>query len=149
MYSAEEYFERIKSSFLELYGTRIDFLRDSGVYRTPLYDFLRRMPKGADLHAHADAILPMDEQVAFLKDHPELVITPEWQIHYSGLGAPYGSRTMAECLEDGMKVEASAAIGLSRALRRAVTSGIGSKGFLQSAAPSAPARRSSRITTPA
>ena len=101
---AQQY-ESIKASFREEFGTSIDFLRDTAVYQTPLYDFLRRMPKGGDLHAHADAILPMAEQVAFLADHPELVITPQWQIHYSGLGAPYGSRTMAECLADGLTVE--------------------------------------------
>lgn len=102
---AAEHFEALKASFREQFGTRIDFLRDLGVYDTPLYDFLLRMPKGADLHAHADAILPMDLQVEFLRDHPELVITPAWQIHYFGLGAPYGSRTMEECLADGLTVE--------------------------------------------
>ena len=105
MYNVAEHYESLKASFRNQFGTSIDFLRDLGVYDTPLYDFLRRMPKGADLHAHADAILPMDEQVAFLRDHPELVITPQWQIHYFGLGAPYGSRTMEECLADGVTVE--------------------------------------------
>ena len=100
-----EHFESIKSAFRKEFGTSIDFLRDVSVYQTPLYDFLLRMPKGADLHAHADAILPMAEQVKFLADHKELVITPQWQIHYSGLGAPYGSRTMEECLADGLTVE--------------------------------------------
>ena len=100
-----EHYESLKASFREQFGTRIDFLRQPEVYETPLYGFLRRMPKGADLHAHADAILPMEEQVAFLADHPELVITPEWQIHYFGLGAPYGSRTMKECLDEGLTVE--------------------------------------------
>ncbi|MBO4605171.1 MAG: hypothetical protein J5667_01350 [Bacteroidales bacterium] len=98
-------FESLKTAFKEQFGTRIDFLRDSAVYSSPLYMFLRALPKGADLHAHADAILPMSEQVAFLKDHPELVITPEWQIHYTGVGAPYGSRTMSECLDEGLTVE--------------------------------------------
>lgn len=98
-------FDHLRSEFRSKFGTRINFLRDRAVYESPLYDFLRRMPKGADLHAHADAILPMDQQVDFLKDHPELVITPQWQIHYTGIGAPYGSRTMAECLADGLTVE--------------------------------------------
>jgi adenosine deaminase len=98
-------FEAIKAAFKEQFGTRIDFLRDKEVYSTPLFKFLRSLPKGADLHAHADAILPIADQVEFLKDHPELVITPEWQIHYSGVGAPYGSRTMEECLAEGLTVE--------------------------------------------
>ena len=98
-------FDNLRQDFRAQHGTCINFLRDGAVYDTPLYDFLLRMPKGADLHAHADAILPMELQVAFLKDHPELVITPQWQIHYTGIGAPYGSRTMAECLEDGLTVE--------------------------------------------
>lgn len=101
----EQYFNRIKAAFREQFGTRIDFLRDNAVYTTPLYRFLEQMPKGADLHAHADAILPMELQVEFLRDHPELVITPQWQIHYTGIGAPYGSRTMAECLDEGLTVE--------------------------------------------
>ena len=101
----EQHYEELKRNFVSEFGTSIDFLKDTAVYQTPLYDFLLRMPKGADLHAHADAILPMAEQVAFLADHPELVITPQWQIHYTGLGAPYGSRTMAECLSDGLTVE--------------------------------------------
>ena len=98
-------FESLKTAFKEQFGTRIDFLRDTEVYSSPLFKFLRSLPKGADLHAHADAILPISEQVNFLKDHPELVITPEWQIHYSGVGAPYGSRTMEECLAEGLTVE--------------------------------------------
>ncbi len=98
-------FEALKAAFKEQFGTRVDFLRDTEVYSSPLFKFLRSLPKGADLHAHADAILPISEQVNFLKDHPELVITPEWQIHYSGVGAPYGSRTMEECLAEGLTVE--------------------------------------------
>lgn len=98
-------FEALKAAFKEQFGTCIDFLRDTEVYSSPLFKFLRSLPKGADLHAHADAILPIAEQVEFLKDHPELVITPEWQIHYSGVGAPYGSRTMEECLAEGLTVE--------------------------------------------
>lgn len=100
-----EHFDRLRADFRAQFGSRIDMLRDQAVYDSPLYDFLLRMPKGADLHAHADAILPMELQVEFLRDHPELVITPEWQIHYTGIGAPYGSRTMAECLSDGLTVE--------------------------------------------
>ena len=101
----EQYFNSIKAAFREQFGTRINFLKDHDVYQTPLYRFLEQMPKGGDLHAHADAILPMELQVAFLRDHPELVITPQWQIHYTGIGAPYGSRTMAECLDEGLTVE--------------------------------------------
>lgn len=97
-------FEQMKADFKAKFGTSFDFLKDTGIYETPLYKFLERMPKGADLHAHADAILPMDLQVEFLKDHPELVITPDWQIRFIGPGAPYGSRNMKECLEDGLTV---------------------------------------------
>ena len=100
-----EHFESIKSSFRAQFGTTLDFLRNGAIYDTPLYRFLDRMPKGSDLHAHADAILPIPEQVRFLEDHPELVITPEWQIRYSGVGAPYGSRTMSECLAEGLSVD--------------------------------------------
>ncbi len=98
-------FEKLKADFRAVYGTAPDFLRDRGIYDTPLYKFLEAMPKGGDLHVHADAALPMDQHVEFLKDHPELLITPEWQIRYAGPGAPYGSRTMAECLADGLTVE--------------------------------------------
>ena len=98
-------FDEMKADFKAKFGTSFDFLKDTGIYETPLYKFLERMPKGADLHAHADAILPMDLQVEFLKDHPELVITPDWQIRFIGPGAPYGSRNMKECLEDGLTVE--------------------------------------------
>ena len=65
-------FEQMKADFKAKFGTSFDFLKDTGTYETPLYKFLERMPKGADLHAHADAILPMDLQVEFLKDHPAL-----------------------------------------------------------------------------
>ena len=98
-------FDEMKADFKAKFGTSFDFLKDTGIYETPLYKFLERMPKGADLHAHADAILPMDLQVEFLKDHPELVITPDWQIKFIGPGAPYGSRNMKECLEDGLTVD--------------------------------------------
>ena len=98
-------FEQMKADFKAKFGTSFDFLKDTGIYETPLYKFLERMPKGADLHAHADAILPMNLQVEFLKDHPELVITPDWQIRFIGPGAPYGSRNMKECLEDGLTVD--------------------------------------------
>ena len=98
-------FEQMKADFRASFGTEFDFLRDKGIYDTPLYKFLERMPKGSDLHAHADAILPIELQVEFLLDHPELLITPEWQIRYIGPGAPYGSRTMKECLGEGLTVE--------------------------------------------
>ena len=98
-------FEKMKADFRGRFGTSFDFLKDHTIYESPLYKFLERMPKGADLHAHADAVLPMALQVEFLKDHPELVITPEWQIRFIGPGAPYGSRTMKECLDDGLTVE--------------------------------------------
>ena len=101
----DQLFERLKADFRTQFGTSFDFLRDTAIYDTPLYKFLERMPKGADLHAHADAILPMEMQVEFLKDHHELVITPEWQIRFIGPGAPYGSRTMKECLDDGLTVD--------------------------------------------
>ena len=87
-------FEQLKSDFRAQFGTSFDLLRDTAIYDTSLYKFLERMPKGADLHAHADAILPMDMQVEFLKDHPELVITPEWEIRFIGPGAPYGSHSI-------------------------------------------------------
>ena len=45
----------------------------------------------------SEATSGMDMQVEFLKDHPELVITPEWEIRFIGPGAPYGSRTMQWC----------------------------------------------------
>ena len=95
-------FQEMKADFKARFGTSFDFLKDTAIYETPLYKFLERMPKGADLHAHADAILPMALQVEFLKDHPELVITPDWQIRFIGPGVPYGSRNMAECLDDGL-----------------------------------------------
>ena len=100
-----QHFETIKAEFVSKFGTSFDFLRDTAVYDTDLYRFLDGMPKGGDLHAHADAILPMEEQVRFLEDHPELVITPEWQIRYCGIGAPYGSRSMSEWLAEGHTVE--------------------------------------------
>ena len=98
-------FEKMKADFRAAFGTSFDFLRDRAIYDTPLYRFLERMPKGSDLHAHADAVLPMELQVEFLKDHPELVITPDWQIRFIGPGVPYGSRTMKECLEDGLTAD--------------------------------------------
>ena len=101
----EHQFRQMKDDFRVRFGTEFDFLRDKGIYDTPLYKFLERMPKGSDLHAHADAILPMDLQVEFLRDHPELLITPEWQIRYIGPGAPYGSRTMQECRDAGVAVD--------------------------------------------
>ena len=102
-------FENLKREFREQYPGAIDFLRDTGIYRTELFDLLKRMPKGADLHAHADAILPIREQVGFLIDHPELVIGAEagnfGQIrHIGGSPPPEGFLTMEECLAKGHTV---------------------------------------------
>lgn len=107
----KEHFESLKREFLAAYpqGARLDFLRDTGIYKTGLYEFLRRMPKGADLHAHADAIFPIREQVRFLADHPELVVGIDadnfGQIRYAGVGMAEGFVTMKECLESGYTVD--------------------------------------------
>ena len=98
-------FELLKKDFRSRLGTRLDFLGTPEIFETGLYKFLESLPKGADLHVHADAALPMDLQVAFLADHPELLITPEWQIRYAGPGVPYGRRTMQECLAQGLGVD--------------------------------------------
>lgn len=103
-------FERLKTQLRRDIGTRIDFLRDNSVYDTELYRLIRALPKGADLHAHADAILPIDEQVAFMADHPELVVRMDGplpgMIRYRGEGAADpGFRTMRELLDGGATVE--------------------------------------------
>ena len=107
----ERHFESLKQDFLRKtgQGAKLDFLRDAYIYETPLFDFLKRMPKGADLHAHADAILPIREQVQFLLDHPELVIATvgplRGQIRYAGDGARVNCHTMRECLDAGWTLE--------------------------------------------
>lgn len=104
-------FELLKKDFLERTGkgATLDFLRDSYIYESPLFAFLKKMPKGAELHAHADAILPIREQVQFLLDHPELVIATDGplrgQIRYAGDGPRMGCKTMKECLESGWTIE--------------------------------------------
>lgn len=107
----KQHFESLKRDFLAEFPqwNHPDFLRDSGIYRSGLYGFLKRMPKGADLHAHADAILPIREQVKFLCDHPELVVGIDadnfGRIRYAGVGMDEGYCTMKECLDSGYSVE--------------------------------------------
>ena len=106
----ESYFQEIKAGFRKQFGTEFSFLGNTGIYDTPLYRFLEKMPKATDLHTHGDSILPLAEQIAFLKDHPELVITPSWEIRFAGPGVPYGSRTMRECIAEGLTEEDFAAV---------------------------------------
>ena len=106
----KQHYEQLKAAFRRYIGSRIDFLRNPAVYGTELYQLIHSLPKGADLHAHADAILPMDLQVAFLADHPELVIRMDGPlpglIRYRGdAPAEFGFRTMKELLEAGATVD--------------------------------------------
>lgn len=106
----KQHYEQLKAEFRRNVGTRIDFLRDPSVYDSELFRLIQSLPKGADLHAHADAILPMAQQVAFLADHPELVIRMDGplpgMIRYRGEGqADDGFHPMRELLDAGLTVE--------------------------------------------
>ena len=106
----KQHYEELKAAFRRDIGSRIDFLRNPAVYGTELYQLIHSLPKGADLHAHADAILPMDLQVAFLADHPELVIRMDGplpgMIRFRGEGpAGEGEHTMRELLDAGATVD--------------------------------------------
>ncbi len=70
------------------------------------------MPKGADLHVHCDALLPIVELIKFVSDHPnELVVCcvagkDFGMLRYIGDGTPCpeGYKTMADALKNGLSV---------------------------------------------
>ena len=85
-----------------------DFINNRNIWESGLYKFCQQMPKGGDLHVHADALLPVSGQIAFMADHDELKICTNGEdfgkIIYSSddSNVPAGFKTMKECLASGL-----------------------------------------------
>lgn len=74
----EKKFEQLKQEVLsnfsetDLYKTSI--LKTPKLYQTELYKFCESMPKGADLHAHGGAMIPIRRLIDFVIDKEDLLI---------------------------------------------------------------------------
>lgn len=74
----EKKFEQLKQEVLsnfsetDLYKTSI--LKTPKLYQTDLYKFCEKMPKGADLHAHGGAMIPILHLIDFVIDKEDLLI---------------------------------------------------------------------------
>lgn len=112
--TADEIFDYYKAEFKSSgIGMDMDFLDENAAFRnTHLYALCQSLPKGADLHLHADALLPIPMQVEFIADHPsELVVDCRpgdgmGMLRYIGDGSPCpeGYMTMSDALASGLTV---------------------------------------------
>lgn len=110
--TADQYFQQLKQEYLTNYQGdnpyKMDIIFDKNIHKSRLYNFCRRMPKGADLHTHGFATLPVAELIDYLCQHPELVIQMEagrpGKIINSQIVSPLpeGCLTMQECLDRGV-----------------------------------------------
>lgn len=102
------YREEVEASFNKYTLYRMDVLNDSAIWETSLYQVLLTMPKGADLHNHTDAYLPLDELVAFLETRDDVLISVEPDTYCTlyardgGSEIPEGACTVGEALESGL-----------------------------------------------
>ena len=71
----------LKAEFTQRCGSRnvydIPVLAEPELCSSPLYRFCTRLPKGADLHVHDMALLPLGELVPLLRTCPELCINAD------------------------------------------------------------------------
>lgn len=63
-----------KNSELEKNRYNMDFLRNSNIWNSQLYQFCKQVPKGGDLHLHDMAILPAAETLDFFKDRENVYV---------------------------------------------------------------------------
>ena len=69
--STQEAFNEYKSSYTNYQLAEKNFFEPEASFRqSSLYRMCQAMPKGADLHVHCDAMLPIVEQIKFVSDHP-------------------------------------------------------------------------------
>lgn len=108
--STQEAFDEYKSSYTSYQLAETNFFEPEASFRqSSLYRMCQAMPKGADLHVHCDAMLPIVEQIKFVSDHPnELVVCcvagkDFGMLRYIGDGTPCpeGYKTMADALNSG------------------------------------------------
>jgi len=68
----EAYKDSLLASAVRLDG---DFLREDTLLRqSAIYEIIKIMPKGADLHVHSSALLPFKEKMEFLASCPDILI---------------------------------------------------------------------------
>jgi len=56
---------------------KMNLLSNRNLWDSDLYRLVRDLPKGADLHVHATALVPAWKLISFVKAHRELVVDPE------------------------------------------------------------------------
>ena len=70
----DEKLHALKQSFKDSYKGNYITLKDSEIWESGLYRFCLAMPKGADLHIHGLACLPVEEMVSWLMGQGDIVI---------------------------------------------------------------------------
>lgn len=53
---------------------KMNLMANEGLYGSPLYGFMKALPKGSDLHVHATALLPAHRLIDFVVSHEELLV---------------------------------------------------------------------------
>lgn len=95
-------------------ATDQNFLNDSASFRkSRLYDFCKRMPKGANLHVHGSAMIPTDMLIEFVAEHPSLKVNTKTgkdfgRIEYvadSTIQPSPGYMSMKEALASGISIK--------------------------------------------
>lgn len=75
---ANQYLNEIKNEYLKSQqfnnAYELDFIYDKNIKNSKLYNFVKNIPKGADLHVHDMAVLPIDEFVDFCKGRKDVFV---------------------------------------------------------------------------
>jgi len=72
------------------------------LWRTKLYDFCKSLPKGADLHVHGTALMPMWKLIRFLSMRNDVLIDPETMILHLPKDNIPGCLPLGEALDEGL-----------------------------------------------
>lgn len=55
--------------------TDTNFMTNSEIWNSKLYQFVKEMPKGAELHVHGIALLPIPELIDYLCQEPDIMVS--------------------------------------------------------------------------
>jgi len=80
----------------------VPVLNNPKLWRTGLYSFCRNLPKGADLHVHGTALMPMWRLIKFVSKRDDILIDPETYVLYLRKNADSKCLPLGEALEEGI-----------------------------------------------
>lgn len=75
---ADKKLSELKKKFSDTCGETMHYsmsaIRDERIRESELYEFIRKLPKGSDLHVHGTSLIPVNKMIDFLCDYEKLLI---------------------------------------------------------------------------